>query len=388
MGSLAIMSPRAVAWPSCESELRDLLGIDPATRLACQGYTIKNESCKTKISADSSVKIRLILRAIVAIENFARSEEFLRELSELVLCKASHQWQIDEKLSKWSLVLRPLQPAPNAGCSRCSIVKPLPRHTVRMKIKPDPTITEEESNKPRPLGPATQIRESTKEEVKEESDNIASIPLFPAQERTRRTTRGARSRASTIQDINIRHEFQRYKESCTSIIANNEVKTKLQSTPSVSETSQEGWLYGYTFPLGHASYDKTSNRSSSLVKIGYSSNVPKRMGAIQGNCEYQPKLLFSFKMPYYKRFEGIVHRHFRKERRREISCPGCNKNHVEWFEIDFARAREVVEMWQQWALQHPFDEMGRLKVSWRSRLKSLDMNDPDCWEKFVGEIKQ
>jgi hypothetical protein len=69
------------------------------------------------------------------------------------------------------------------------------------------------------------------------------------------------------------------------------------------------------------------------------------------------------------------------ERMKEV-CK-CGVQHQEWFDVEDGRAKEVIEMWAEWAKRHPYDDAGTLLPDWQRRLHLLDLDNPDCWKIFL-----
>ncbi|WYZ41909.1 hypothetical protein EsH8_V_000804 [Colletotrichum jinshuiense] len=119
-----------------------------------------------------------------------------------------------------------------------------------------------------------------------------------------------------------------------------------------------------------------------MIKIGFTNNPERRMKQWQAKCQYEPVIVFMYKVTHYVKMEKIIHRHLSNERRKEV-CAGCGSTHHEFFEVETATAEAVVRMWAAWARLRPFDEEGVLTPYWSRKLKELDLDNPDCWDLFV-----
>jgi T5orf172 domain len=207
------------------------------------------------------------------------------------------------------------------------------------------------------------------------------------------------------------HVFELYSRPRSIWELNLAIKNKLMQDllPGEKTSSRGGRVYGYTFPIcnGRISTNTSTSRSTGVltpepspgkkyIKIGFSSDVHRRLAEWRSQCGYEPQLLFSRRAPHHVRVEKLVHLSLANERRREVGqsgavanmgggCPGCGVNHKEWFEVEETRARDVARMWAYWASRGPYDSTGRLRVEERRLLDGVDLGDETCWERFVYE---
>jgi len=151
-------------------------------------------------------------------------------------------------------------------------------------------------------------------------------------------------------------------------------------TQAISPRSRhKGYIYAYTRPSapGH-------------LKIGYVKDSPlhaddpvaARLGRWQADCGSPATEVFRVYVPCDAavRIESLVHLSLRDRRRVEDPpCRRCERRkrragrgggggrHDEWFEIDEAAARRVVELWCAFAERLPYDRFGRLGDFWAER---------------------
>ncbi|KAL0942164.1 chitin synthase [Colletotrichum truncatum] len=351
-------------WVKSTSELRSCLGPKLDTCAKCQGHSKNKSSCGNPISQASRSQITSVLFDMVQSGSISCAAQHLEHLASLVLCKRYHQNQIAEKATEWRIRLRSFlglndilvkqENGHNEGSPTASLHKP--------KIKSEPT---------------TDFATVVKEE-----DDGATVKLETITSSKESGLRvGEQIKAESKSAI---HSFTPFHQTRPMSTINKEVIKKLQAPFMKSEmedhTKREGYIYGYKMPEGHKLPDESSCR---MIKIGFTDNLEKRMQEWQKRCQYEPQVVFSYKVFHHVKMERIIHLHLGNERRKETKCPGCEKNHIEFFDVDTPRAEAVVMMWAVWARLRPFDEEGRLSQCWAQKLNEMNTEDPDCWENFI-----
>ena len=145
-----------------------------------------------------------------------------------------------------------------------------------------------------------------------------------------------------------------------------------------------GYIYGFMHPNDLASQPSAGiSRGPKLIKIGRSIDYERRMREIGRKCEYVPNVVFAYHMPHHVRVELVVHLQLHNTRLRDVGCSGCGVRHEEWFQVDIEHAERLVGLWQSFANCRPYDEQGEMLLMWRERLEGLDLDDIDCWERFI-----
>lgn len=146
----------------------------------------------------------------------------------------------------------------------------------------------------------------------------------------------------------------------------------------------EGYVYGFTHP-----YDTSFGMSAELtqgihlIKIGRSVDYERRMREFHRKCKYVPHVIFSHTMSHHLRIELVVHLQLHNERLQDVGCLGCGARHEEWFRVDGEHAESLVSLWQGFANCNPYDDDGVMLPEWCDRLERLDMDDVNCWERFI-----
>lgn len=147
----------------------------------------------------------------------------------------------------------------------------------------------------------------------------------------------------------------------------------------------EGYVYGFTHPDDTATMTTTAAKETThLIKIGRSVDYERRMREFRQRCKYVPRVVFARLMPHHHRIELVVHLQLHNARLRDVGCAGCGARHEEWFRVDVGYARRLVGLWRGFAMCRPYDEQGEMLPVWRERLEEVDLDDGDCWERFVG----
>ena len=177
------------------------------------------------------------------------------------------------------------------------------------------------------------------------------------------------------------HGFRLYPQAPSSA---SQLKQLLHTlTQAISPRSRhKGYIYAYTRPSapGH-------------LKIGYVKDSPlraddpvaARLARWQADCGSPATEVFRVYVPCDAavRIESLVHLTLRDRRRVEDPpCRRCERRkqragrgggggrHDEWFEIDEAAARRVVELWCAFAESLPYDRFGRLGDFWAERAEA------------------
>ncbi|ROV96400.1 hypothetical protein VSDG_05455 [Cytospora chrysosperma] len=179
--------------------------------------------------------------------------------------------------------------------------------------------------------------------------------------------------------------FDRYGPPMTAREINEGVKRVLLAHLPATE----GYVYGFTHPEDMTMSSTPAEASTCrnrLIKIGRSVNYERRMREFRRNCKYLPRVVFAHLMPHHLRIEMVVHLQLHNVRLREAGCTGCGARHEEWFGVDVGYAERLVSLWQGFANCQPYDEGGEMLPMWRERLEEVDMNDEDCWERFMRGV--
>jgi hypothetical protein len=102
-----------------------------------------------------------------------------------------------------------------------------------------------------------------------------------------------------------------------------------------------GYIYVYWFP-GVFGY----------IKIGVTTfaDVTKRLEQWRRKCGHAVEAVYTKLMPvnHAYRVEALVHAELRDVRFREVGCPGCGGNHIEWFLENLKHAEAVIEKYGEW----------------------------------------
>lgn len=152
--------------------------------------------------------------------------------------------------------------------------------------------------------------------------------------------------------------------------------------------------YTKGFEPSGLSYMYSIQGSFGFVKIGYTSRkVETRLVEWQESCKHTPYLIFpkapeeQEQFPYVRRVEALIHAELRDCRVRELQCLcnetnayGKQKQHIEWFNIDIDRAKEVAMRWSNWMSSNSYEESSPgnwvLRAEYMDNLGELDRVTP------------
>jgi hypothetical protein len=184
-----------------------------------------------------------------------------------------------------------------------------------------------------------------------------------------------------------------------------EILSTLQKSLGMGSTGG-GTIYGFE-----------RDDAPGFIKIGKGAynSCTQRYGCIMTGCGYQPRVLFEAQMPHAaNRIEDLIHLDLADHQRWDASCKEfafrcrtdtsksweikleCNTRHMEWFEIDLAKAVQVVERWQAFSWCKPYGGDGSLKEAWSEKIvefskditmdsQALDNFPTKEWWKLVKE---
>ncbi|KAK1589626.1 T5orf172 domain-containing protein [Colletotrichum navitas] len=389
-------------WPQTTADLQACLSAPLGSCTSCQGRSKTKPTCKNSISKDSREKISSVVLDILASGSLSSAARHLERLASLVLCKRWHQEQTTDKTAEWKRRIREFlglngngkqdggkgeaEAEPEGRRSRTAAVSVKATESNIAKSLNAGRLSVADGVDSKPLVEKRPVSLVVKQEtVKEEDDEYKSrleiIPFNPLPIKSAICPTPLKK--PTV------HTFTPYQQPLSTRKINITIVDKLLA-PSTQEEQKPrgtGYIYGYKLPKGHTTALGTD--TDRMIKIGYTNNYKRRMRQWQSKCHYTPNLIFAREAPYYIKMEEVVHLHLANERRWDMGCAGCREpngkttNHKEFFEVDAEKAQAVVEMWAAWAGLGPFDEEGRLTAYWAARLDALDLDDDECWYKFV-----
>jgi hypothetical protein len=149
----------------------------------------------------------------------------------------------------------------------------------------------------------------------------------------------------------------------TSVALRQTVEADLTPTDLKSGFIYMFWLKGLSF--GH-------------LKIGRSDCPLRRLQEWNSQCKHEHVFVQNWvKVPHVSRVERLIHLEL-KDIRKSMKCAGCQKVHREWFQITEDNARKVLEKWQDWILQDPYekDHTGHWRLKPSSRTTIADICQP------------
>ncbi|KZL82880.1 hypothetical protein CI238_05363 [Colletotrichum incanum] len=382
-------------WPKTLTDLQTCLSTPIGSCTKCQGRPKSKSTCMNPISKESRESISSVVLDILNSGSLSSAARHLERLASLVLCKRRHQTQVADKIVEWERRIREFlglkgdeekvdekvetkaegwKPRTTSCSAKTGSCVAKPSNAGRSSVAADV--------KTEPVDEKRRVSVVKQEIVKEEDDDeckptLDSIPFNHLPDRS--TIPPSPPYKPTA------HNFTPYNPPALTSKINKDILEKLIApfTKEERKAAGTGYIYGYRLPKGHTTASGTDTRR--MIKIGYTNDPQRRMRQWASTCHYAPDLVFKRLAPHHVKMEEVVHLHLANERRWDRGCPGCGKNHKEFFEVDVEKAQAVVGMWAAWASLGPFDEEGRLTAYWAARLKAVDVDDAGCWDTFVLE---
>ncbi|TDZ41341.1 hypothetical protein CTRI78_v009731 [Colletotrichum trifolii] len=328
----------------------------------CRGRSVKKPTCDNKLSQSSLAQISPVLHDILNSGNIVSAITHLKTLALLVLCKARHQTQVDEKVAEWGARIRSFLGLGEDSSPEHEDTRPASATKCQPSTKPARSHEED-------------VRDI---KVKKESEREVKLEEIPALKQDAGVPFWKPNHEKAVE-----HDFTPFAQSSSPGKINRRIIDKLTKPFTTSETDiksgGQGYIYGHRLPSNHI---RPGGKDCNVVKIGFTNNPSRRMAQWKAKCGYEPQVVFMYRSRHHVKIEKVVHLHLSNERRKEV-CPSCAATHMEFFEVDESRAEATVRMWAAWARLGPFDELGELTPYWRQKLECLDPDDPDCWEKYV-----
>lgn len=368
------------SWVRNTNELYRCLDTQLNACTTCRGYSKNKPTCGNPISKVSRSRITPVLLNIVESGSVTCAINHLETLASLVLCKRYHQTQIAEKVAQWRSRLLSFLSHDAAGTQEAEA----DHHSTSTKAS-----THLRRTRANVLKAQNAVQSSTcyDSETKPDESSLANIAVKQEQDDQHVKTEAVPLAVDPLEyTVTLKetiHTFAPYHQPKRIGTINKDIVNKLNTLFMKSEkegfTEGEGYIYGYKLPQDH----KTINlKACQVVKIGYTNDYERRMKEWQDQCHYEPQLVFAYKVAHHVKMEKIIHI-LLSNYRRKYKCPGCSVQHREFFEVRESTAEAVVRMWAVWARLRPFDDTGRLSAYWSNKIKEIDVEDPDCWEKLI-----
>ena len=172
-----------------------------------------------------------------------------------------------------------------------------------------------------------------------------------------------------------RKDVRKINESVKTLISRRLLPSEIPQKDD-SSSLKKGTVYLYTFPEHYRAQNPP-------IKIGNTNNIDRRMNQWRRQCGYEPEHIAQYSSDLYIKAERLIHKHLANDRLVEPECAKCACKHTEWFQCTVLQAHKIAGLWTEWGRRQPYTEAGELKVEWAKRLEKLDMDDPNCWKKFV-----
>lgn len=184
----------------------------------------------------------------------------------------------------------------------------------------------------------------------------------------------------SLNEVNPIQKFKPYTSKLTPRNLSESLRELLIKPLSASDLKFKGSMYIF-WQQGNFGY----------LKIGRSVDVRRRFREWSNQCKKNMGIHFPDfaretsdgqrvvkEVAHICRVEALVHLELLEHRKIEEKCPGCSRNHKEWFKIPDERALAVVQKWMAWMGTEPYEKRGtggeekwELKAREMERLSSL-----------------
>ena len=326
---------------NCDSE-KPLPDIDAMKRFQdapawCLVNTNKGSRCTNRIAAKKQREIRQLLTQLAAMNIENTPPSGIVEFTELVKMAVCHH-QRAKLLEKLSLSV-PQDPVKDRARPSAS---PITRKSaIKVKIEEVPS------------SPRMSDGSRTPEE------QVIQAVLSPVAHLTPDFTPWwDKASKSALQYLADYLPYQRSKLAVSTWVE------KQANTPLTKLELETGSLYVYW-----------NQANFGVYKIGYTTvDVRIRLRYWQTQCKHTAQQLHRVEVPNVRRLERLVHAELKDYRVREECCRGCNKGHIEWFNVDYKLIEKSIAFWAEWIRKRPYENVKgsfRLKEDARKELPQL-----------------
>lgn len=313
----------------------------------CPAWTIKNRRCR-RIHKSNHSKMMQYLDNITKIKS-NQLPKALNDMISTALCSATHQLKAREELEKWMVDIEKL----------CEI---------HADIKGTTAVSAD--NRLLALANWIRILSGGKGLPQRQSVVVSSSPPQPKVEESNHSI-------ASQGEYRLLQYFKPYITKKLKNVSVPEALERLLLEPirKKKEIEKAGIMYVYWQPsnFGH-------------LKIGYTTrDFEQRMQGWISRCNKTMEIYFPNRndvqdfipVSHVYRVERLVHMELKNLRRIEQNCPGCGKDHIEWFEVSRDLAVAVVRKWMAWMRESPYEKRPGssdewvLKAEQRSKVKAL-----------------
>lgn len=138
-------------------------------------------------------------------------------------------------------------------------------------------------------------------------------------------------------------------------------------------------------------YTHAETAFQGMIKIGYTSNPVQSRLDEWATCGHGcPQLLGFFNnVRHPERVEKLVHFELVECWYEIIWCLIHQQSHIEWFKIDFLRAKRIAGLWCQWMEDaDPYDDGGRLAARWVAHMQFLAQHENPITAEAMAQIQR
>jgi hypothetical protein len=380
--------------PPTKSDIRKELNIEDARMHLCQGMDSKGVRCTNSISTENRESASAIIDVVTNCRDSSpATRDNLMVVAELLMCQKYHQGQATEKAESWFKRIQKLFPPATPPEPRLSGSRPLdatkPSTTPQPSTPPSTRTSNQNPEIPEPSISSNWSRASSTK-VRTSITSPQSGRQFDAADSPHRSpdlTRSAITATNTGDSEPLRVAHQRVTRSTTRQYERGylppepapsrfvpfhspskentflkDLHTKVTS-PLTTTQKKSGYIYGF------------QRVGANYIKIGYTCDtVQSRVQIWERQCNQKLAIVFAEPVPHASKLESLIHLSLYHERRSETRCNGCEKRHIEWFEVTLKRAKQVLRMWKAWIETEPYDEDGNLKPVWTKHIERFRMD--------------
>ena len=310
--------------------------------------------CQCRMASKNQQAIRKLLTKLAAMNMGNKTSTSVAELVKLIKMAVCHN-QRDELEEKVSLLIQPDSPKDSARPSAGPIVK---EAAIKGKLEKLPS--------------SLQMRDESRTTEGQEVQPVDAPIAFLG---CKIIWWWREPRKTAFVYLPAYHPYRKDGSHCSNV---EEWVKQQAETPLTKSELTAGYLYVYW------------NRATFGVrKIGFSTrDVSVRLGEWERDCKHiaEEQYRSPSKVRNVKRVERLVHAELKDFRVEEHDCPGCKRDHDEWFkDVNLEIILESIEFWTDWVMKEQYEEVDS---EWLLKEDAKNESSELCTRLSVANIRE